>query len=526
MKFTRFLALFLAIVTLCGSFVGCNNEADPKDTGTKDTEPEEVDLADLDYKGATFTVHTSINVDAHESEATKSSNYLIQGAEEVVGDKASDSALQRNKKVEEDLNIRFQYVESDFAFNEVGSKVRDVIKAGVDEINLIINDSGCARLSAEGLLHDATYGKFFDFSQPYWYDGFMESSSLNSNTRYLLAGDYFIDVIRHSECLVMNKDLLSQMGGDPEAIYDLVRKGEWTLDALISIVNGGSESYNYMTGEVGYPYNGTYIDNQGNKKKDRRDQWGIVMWQWWGPMIPFITACDPDTFMVRDEDGYPVITVNNERTISLVEKLNTLFHTPSTAVQVHKDATDTVVSFTEGRILFLTNQKLGDLESELYANSEVNLAVLPYPKLDEFQTNYNTTSVSEVGFIPSTVSFANLDYVSAVVEYLNQISAETVIPKYYESTLKIRYARDSANADMIQLIHDNPGNIFPYIWDIPEGNNIFTHGIHDSVYHNDNTFSSYYKSYIGSAETELEQYISDYEFVKEALEAQYAGAGE
>lgn len=525
MKFTRFLALLLAIVTLCGSFIGCNNEADPKDTEVKDTEPNEIDLADLDYKGATFTIHTSIHVDAHESEATRSSNYLIQGADEVSGDKASDSALQRNKKVEEDLNIAFRYIESDYEYTEVGSKIREVIKSGVDDINLIINDTATARLSAEGLFHDAMYGEYFDFSQNYWYDTFMESSALNSNTRYLLAGDYFIDVIRRSECLVMNKDLYSQMGGDPEAIYELVRNNGWTLDALISIINGGEDAHNYLTGEEGYSYNSTYVDSQGNKKRDRRDQYGIVMWQWWGPMIPFITACDPDTFMVRDEDGYPVITVNNERTVSLVEKLNTLFHTTNTAVGVHKDATDTVVSFTEGRILFLTCQKLGDLESEIYANSTVNLAILPYPKLDEFQTNYNTTSVSEVGFIPSTVSFDNLDYVSAVVEYLNQMTAETVIPKYYESTLKIRYARESANAEMIQLIHDNPGNVFPYIWDIPEGNNIFTNGIHNSVYSNDNMFASFYKSFIGSAEAELEQYIEDYEFVREELEAQYAGAG-
>ena len=138
MKFSRFLSLFLAIVMLCGSFVGCNNTSDNKDPVNNDPANEEVSLEDLDFNGATFTVHTSINVDEHESAARSSSNYLIQGAEEVLGDKASDSALQRNKKVEADLDITFRYIESNFSYTEVGSAVRDVVKAGVDEINLII----------------------------------------------------------------------------------------------------------------------------------------------------------------------------------------------------------------------------------------------------------------------------------------------------------------------------------------------------------------------------------------------------
>ena len=78
---------------------------------------------------------------------------------------------------------------------------------------------------------------------------------------------------------------------------------------------------------------------------------------------------------------------------------------------------------------------------------------------------------------------------------------------------------------MIQLIHDNPGNSFPYIWDIPAGNNIFTLGIYKSVFENDSAFASFYKSFIGSAESELSTYIDDYEYVKAELEAQYANAG-
>ncbi|MBE6617601.1 MAG: hypothetical protein E7627_06665 [Ruminococcaceae bacterium] len=525
---TRALALLLVICMAFG-MVACGN--DTGDKGDKpdnsgETEADEVSLMDLDFNGELFTVHTSINVDEDQQSSYKSSNYLIQGAEEVLGDKASDSALQRNKKVEEDLDIAIRFIESDFGYGTSGSDIRDLIKAGADGINLIINDLGVTRLSAEGLFHDATYGKYFNFDEPYWYDNLMESMSLNTATRFTLAGDYFIDVTRHSHCLLMNKDYYTQLGGNPELIYDLVESGGWTLDALISIINGGEDAYNYLTGEEGYTYSDTYIDNQGNKKKDRRDQWGIAMCGWWGTVIPFLTTSDPG-YITRNSDGYPEITVNNERTTQFVDKLTTLYHTKNTAVEFHKDNPDTIDCFVEGRILFLTYQRLGSLESEVFANADLNMAILPYPKLDELQKDYISTihDTTEVGYIPATMSFGDLEFVSAVVEYLNQMTAEIVMPKYYESTLKIRYARESKNADMIQLIHDSYGNVFPLVWGVPEEQNIFTTGIFQSVFQNDSVFASYYRSSETSALSALEDYITDYEEIRADLESQYAGAG-
>ena len=523
----RVLAFLLVIVMAFGLIACGNDTSDKGNQGQQnqdgETQDQKESLVDLDFGGEVFTVHTSINVDADQQSSYKSSNYLIQGADEVVGDKASDSALQRNKKVESDLNIAIRFIESDFDYGTSGSDIRDLIKSGADGINLIINDLGVTRLSAEGLFHDATYGKYFDFDQSYWYDSLMESMSLNTATRFTLAGDYFIDVTRHSHCLLMNKDYYQQLGGDPESIYTLVDNGGWTLDALISIINGGEEAYNYLTGEQGYSYNATYIDSQGNHKRDTRDQWGIAMCGWWGTVIPFLTTSDPG-YIARDDKGYPIITVNNERTVSLAEKLTTLYHTDNTAVQVHKDNDTAIDAFVEGRVLFLTYQRLGSLESNVFSSSELNMAILPYPKLDDLQKDYISTihDTTEVGFIPSSVSFSGLEFVSAVVEYLSQMTSEIVMPKYYESTLKVRYSKNPDNARMIQLIHDHYGNAFPFVWDLGESN-IFTSGVYESVYKNTTAVASNYRAFESGAQTDLEDYITDYEDIREQLESQYSG---
>ncbi|MBQ7599174.1 MAG: hypothetical protein IJU57_00695 [Clostridia bacterium] len=507
----RLVATFMIMLLLAGALSGMASCGEPGhfDTENPDTVSVSDELDSLNYKGETFTVHTSVNV---FTASFHSSNYLIQGADEVAADKAAASALTRNKKAEEDLNVRLSFLESDYDFSEAVSNVRNLIKSGADSIDVIINDIGVINLCTEGLLMDANYGKYFDFTRKYWYDDMMSSASLNTETRYMLAGDYFIDIIRDTHCLLMNKDYYAEIGCDPESVYQTVRDGEWTLDAMYTIIKGGEDG--------AHP---TYQDFQGNRKRDRRDKWGLVLWQWWGPMIPFLSTADPG-YINRNEEGYPEITVNNERSVMMCEKLMALFNADETAVGVHNNMQDTIDCFVEGKILFLTCQRLGSLESEIYANADLNFAVLPYPKLDEYQRNYisSVNDTTEMGFIPGTVSFSRLDFISAVLEKLSRETEEIVIPKYYESTLKIRYARESANAEMIQLIHDTHGNTFPLIWGLGDGSNIFTIGFYNSISKNQSVFASFYRANENSARTMLESYIAKDREFREEIRSRYS----
>ena len=509
-RFVRVCALLLALLMI-PLFASCEGpETPPEDTTKADL------LEGLNYKGETFTIQSSVNVIGGLQNSFRSSNYLIQGEDEITGDKASDSAFQRNKLVEEKLNIKLRYLESDYSYDVATSSVRELIKSGADEIQLIINDVRVICLCAEGLFHDAAYGQYFDFGQNYWYDSLMDSVALRSGSRYALMGDYFIDVIRYTNILLFNKDLYTKLGCDGESIYDVVRNGDWTLDTMISMLRGGE----------GYPYETTFIDRTGNMKRDRRDTYGLVLFDWWGPMIPFLIAAAPG-YTERNQEGLPEITVFNERSIELHDKLNTLFHMNEAGVGsvFNFDYDDTITAFLEDRALILGGQMLGSLESNVYASSEVNFAILPYPKLNDIQKDYVTPShdTTEVGFIPATVSFTNLQVASAVIEALSRITAETVIPKYYESTLKIRYARESANAEMIDLLHDHYAEAFALAWDMSVDEYLL-HGIYQSVYTDSNTFASYCRMYADSAKAKLDDIIFEYELVEEELNRQYATA--
>lgn len=510
---TRFLAFILVACTLL-SCVACGDTSGDKQNNATQ---EENSLEGLDFKGEIFTVQSSINVISGQENSFRSSNYLIQGADEIVGDKASDSAIQRNKLVEKNLNVKLNYIESDYSYDIATSSVRELIKAGADNIHLIINDIRIASLTTEGLFHDTNYGRYFNFDEDYWYDDLMDSVGLEQGTRYLLMGDYFIDIVRYTNCLLFSKSLYKKLGMDGESIYDIVRNQEWTLDKMMEILCGGE----------GYTYNSTYIDRTGNRKRDRRDTYGFVVQDIWGSMIPFFISTNPGS-VIRNDEGYPELNIYNDRAILLNEKLMKLYYLPESATnKIHNDMDDTITAFIEDRALFLGGQMLGSLESEIYANSEVEFAILPYPKLDELQSDYISPmhDTAEVGFIPSTVSFEGLDVVSAIVESLCRETANIVIPKYYESTLKIRYARESANAEMIQLLKDSYDNAFSLAWylNVNTGN-FFMQSIYLSVYQNDNIFASHYRMYEGAAQGMLEDWITEYKFVKENIEQQYSGS--
>ncbi len=517
--FLKFISSVLAVVMLLGLFACDSSEKpEPEDTANVSESddqpvPETDPLDGLNYKGEVFTIHTSTNVIGSLTNSFKSSNYLIQGEEEMQSDKAANSAYKRNKLVEEKLNIKLNYIESNYEYNEVTTNVRELIKSGADDIGLIINDIRTIVLATEGLLHDARYGSYFDFSKPYWYDDLMASACLNDNTRFALMGDYFIDILRYTNCLLFNKDLYTRFGCDGESIYDIVRDGDWTFDTMMAMLQGGE----------GYPYTSTYIDATGNRKRDRRDTYGLVMHDWWGPMIPFMTAADPG-YISRNEEGYPEITTYNERTISLHDKMMKMLYLDETGIGkvFNFDNDDTILAFVEDRALILGGEMVGSLESSVYADSEVNFAILPYPKLDDMQKDYISPihDTAEIGFIPATLSIENLQVASAVIEALSRETVNTVIPDYYESTLKIRYARESANAEMLELIHDHYNSAFVVAWTVSV-NNYFLEGIYSSVYQNSNTFTSYCRMYESAAQETLRELIFNQELVIEQMEDQY-----
>lgn len=500
----RMFICLLAALLVAPTLVACSDKETTKETIAADTiaqnqEEEEATetedpFADFDYEGRDFRIWNSINIAAT---SMGNSNYMIEGPEELTGDAAPDAAYERNNKVAELLNVNFTYDQVDKKYDVVKDAINKYVLAGDDAYDLIINDMyGTVALTLENMFYNVLEGEHFDFSQPWWYSDFMEDVSINSQYQFYLGGDYFIDILRCSHCLFYNKSMYENIYGDGDGLYDTVLSGDWTLDVMNDLLE---EAYN---------------DLNGDGKNDIDDQHGYVSFEIWGSMIPFLISCDPG-YIERDDRGYPYITMNNERSILLLDELYDLYKEGNGAWVANGITEDiAVTTFTSGKSLFVGYQRLGSLENENIREMEDGLGVIPYPKLDDQQDHYITSThdTCELGMIPVTVAPDQLDFISAVVEVLCRETYKSVLPVYYESSLKMKYTRDDTSAQMIDIIHDNIGNSFPLAYS-SQLNDILLSGIFstDNIGAGKKDFASSYAKREPSALEKLNKIIEDFE---------------
>ena len=494
------LCLFLALLMLSLSLAACAKEKTPDETtdtaeSTGETTPDENDpFAGVDFKGESFDIYTSVN---QATVSMVSSNVFIEGSEELTGDAALDTVLKRNDYVSELLDVNFTYAPADYNCEEVAAAVRQLVLSGDDTFELIINDMyGLVPISPEGLFRNTLDEENFDFTAPWWYDDFMSDISLNANMRFALAGDYFIDQLRTTHCLVMNKDIYRDICGDPDEMYQDVIDRKWTLDRYIEL--------NELA----------HIDKNGNGERDSEDQYGSIGWEVWGCLIPWVISGDPG-FIERDAEGYPTITIDNDKSYTLIEKLNTIFNNDASWVEMGNTEQDYNTMFTSGYGLFLWYQRLASLESATLRQADVDLAVLPYPLRDSTQPDYVTSAhdTTEIGYIPVSVPGSSMPFVTTVIEVLCRETNRQVLPVYYESSLKIKYTRDKLSGQMIDIIHDHYGNGFALMWSLPL-NGVFLHGTFlGCVRENSNAFASKCKKVLKTASRQLTNYINKSEDV-------------
>ncbi len=441
MKNKQILAILLAALMTAGSLASCGEKEAAETQAAADTdaaeavETEEVDpFADMDLGGESIRMMVS----SREKDGIVPSIFAIQHGEELTGEVVSDAVYNRNIEVEEMLNIKLEFTADDQSHETIGASLTQLLTAGDDAYELIIHELfPLATLSVQNSFLNVFNIPHLDFSKDYWYDDYMRDTSFASeDKRYILAGDYFLDVYRSAHALYFNKDRFTDLYGAPEELYDLVLEGGWTHDVFLQYSEGA------------------YQDVNGNGSRDADDLYGFSTHGYWGPIIPWVIGADI-TFLEYNEDGSPYFAMNNERSIKLLEQLNKIFHGEG----AYNYAENFSTAFINGSSLFGGYHRVAHMEN--FRDMEADLGILPIPKMDDSQENYITSShdTTNVGVIPITCSKS--DIIGVVLEVLSRESAENVIPAYYETSLKTKYVRDDQSAQILDIIRQNISCVFP-----------------------------------------------------------------
>ena len=447
MKTTKSLLLLLAGLLAAGTFVSCGGDTGNETQTQADTAPTGGDTAEIteevdpfegfDYSGE----QVRILVSGNDYDGRGSSIYAIRQEEEGSGDVVKDAVYKRNMEVEELLNVEFVFTENIDDYTIIPTTVQTMILAGDDAYDLIIHDLfPLATMSLEGYFYNMCENQYLDFSQEYWYEDYMKDLSFGKDdVHYLLAGDYFLDVLRTAHAMFVNKDMFNTIFESADELYDHVLNGTWTQEVFLEYI---SEAYS---------------DVNGDGTKEDGDQYGWCTINYWGPSIPWIIGSDL-TFLEYESDGSPKLALNNERSVLLLERLNEIFY--NTGTHNYSESVDACnQAFINGNSLFSGYQRVSSLE--LFRDMETDIGILPYPKMDESQKNYITSShdTTNIGVVPVTTG--KFDMMGAVLEVLSRESAETVMPAYYETALKVKYIRDDASVQMLDIIRYNISCVFP-----------------------------------------------------------------
>ncbi|MGN1345548.1 MAG: hypothetical protein ACI4V1_02080, partial [Eubacteriales bacterium] len=445
----KILSLLLALLMIAPAIVSCSNQTSGEETSgsntsvsaDENTAPEETEapdpFADVDFGGREFRVYTSVDT----TDATNADSF-IRGTGETNGEIVNDAVFDRNMAVSELLNITLKFTEASYTYSTAEQGLKNLVMAGADEYDVITNDLFIlATLSSGNYLRNVYNSTVLDLDQSYWYGDAMRDLQFIEGGIYLLLGDYFTDALASAHALFANESVLEDHFGSTEYINDMVFSGTWTMDNMTAICESVA------------------LDSNGDGQMTEGDFFGFTCIGTWGSAIPALIGTDVQ--FVERTDGGIQFCFNNERSVTILEKLNKMYWNNGALTSIADySAAGLRQVFANGQTLIMGYNRIGDLAN--LRDIEFGVGILPYPKLDETQENYVTSlhDTTEVGAILSTLPTTSEEFVHTCLEVFSRETSRTVIPQWYENALKVKYVDGQDDAKMIDLIHDTISSPF------------------------------------------------------------------
>ena len=445
----KLTALLLSLLLLASSFAGCSEQGngDPADapsapTAAENPTAEAEEAPETDAK-LSCTVPEDLKLDGR---SVRFLHFADQqtfniNVEEMTGELLNDAVFSSNQKVMEDLACIFEHYENG---GIEPTKLTTSFKAGDDIYEIVYGTQWkVAPIVSQHIFANLNEKEdnYIDYEKPWWYKNYIHETMADNDHTYFLAGDASPDVFRRSSMMILNTDLLADIGRDVNDIYETILNGDWTFDKLSEIVAG------------------VYIDGNGNGKHDVGDTFGFASW----------TRSDVDHFMIdcgvrgcsRDEEGVPSITFNNDTTVKFVETLVDFLWNNEGSYYV--EGIPTFEMMENNQVLFLC-EKFSRLD--MIRDMQTDFTIVPVPKLDSTIENYGSATHDDAVILCIPVISANVKSSTAVLEKMGYYYYDDVMPNYFDVILKNKYRRDSSDAasQVIDLIHDSLTTDFAYIY--------------------------------------------------------------
>ncbi len=449
MNFKRILAVVLAAVMCLGILASCNNTTGsgeetrpPEQTGNA----EEANFPSADYEGNEFTFlvikHSDIGRDYYGGP------YI--DTEAMDGGKINDAVFERNHAVEQKYNVKIE--EHPETNGDPAQILQTYIMSGDFSFDVIYGwGYKLGACITENYLADFNNLTTANFEAEYWSPTTIADLTVDDRL-YLSMNEISMNVLDWASFLFYNKTLAENRNIESEfgSPYDMVDNGTWTYDKFLEMVKAAS------------------ADLDGDAQITKNDVFGLLDGDGIGSGA--LQNCGV-YYTTKNDDGSYELSFYSEKTLGIIDMIHEVYSNDK-YVKSFKDIWDENGSqegfedeWQYARSFFTTDHALfcggtaNITSEEAFRNMESEYGVLPFPKYDTNQANYNSTldPLASVFALPSTErsDIGSFERTSHILEYMAYKSHEILLPAYYYEVLQGQRMDDDADHRMLDIVRTN-----------------------------------------------------------------------
>ena len=267
-----------------------------------------------------------------------------------------------------------------------------------------------------------------EFDKPWWPKSLMSKANINGGV-YFASGDISTNFLYMMYHTIFNKDMLLDLHNmNASELYNFAYEGQWTLDKLIELSQG------------------IYLDQDSDLFASEGDRYGVVATN--VHFDPFYAGSDLNTVEINDAgELFLSPDLFSQKTVDLLEKLCDLLHTSGEAY-IKKS----LPLFAAGQALFIIDRTY--VISKSFADADFSLGILPIPKYDADQEAYRTCLGFGYTMYMLSAAAPDAEAAAATLELMAYQSYLNITPALFEESMKLRYADQSDDAFMFDIIRD------------------------------------------------------------------------
>lgn len=369
--------------------------------------------------------------------------------EQENGEVINDAVWGRNLEIEENLKVKLtnSFVSYGGDDNHIISRVDKSIAGGTREFDIVMaNCYKTCMATTKGYFLDLNEIENINLKKSYWMQGYNQAVEFKG-AQYSATGAIALSTMRFAFATFFNKEMFD--AATVPYLYDAVREGKWTLEYQLSLL----ETF--------------YRDEDGDLAKSADDIYGLITSDHIST-DPYWACCDLP-LMTRTSNGEYQFEPNLDRLSTAIDKIILIYKNQGTNVIPKESADaeqDKIRSAFANEKGAMATMRLMETENESIRDMNSHYGVVPMPKLDEDQQNYYTHVHDQftVATVLSYLEPARRPMVGAVLETMAYLSSTTVVPAYYEITLKFKYASDPDSYEMLDTVMNgrrvDAGNVY------------------------------------------------------------------